>query len=106
MEAVTFAAMVSPDSTKYFNIMENAIRMGPKTYEASRFFYAITGFDTVSSIFSKGKCKCWDVWQNDEQKDALTDVFIAMGNLPTQPKEGQFFYNTALFAKFKTNTCS
>ena len=49
-----FAAMISPHSTKYFKIMENAIRMGPKTCEAFRFFYAFTGCVTVSSIFSKG----------------------------------------------------
>ena len=38
-------------------------------------FYVFTGCDTVSSFFSKGKCRTWDVYHQSEQKDVFTTVF-------------------------------
>ena len=40
------------------------------------FFYAFTGCDTVSSFFSKGKCRAWGAWH---QK---TNLFSELGNKP------------------------
>ena len=42
----------------------------------------------MSSIFSQGKCKCWDVW-HDERKHELSTVFINLGNLPSEITEEQ-----------------
>ena len=48
--------------------------------EALPFFYAFSGCDTVSSFFSKGKCKGWDIWMEDRSN--LDEVFIRLGSEP------------------------
>ena len=78
-----FAAMgKTEESLKYFDIKNIAAELGCDMQEALPFFYAFTGCDTVSSIFNKGKCKIWDVWQTDERHKDITSVFINLGNLP------------------------
>ena len=42
----------------------------------------LSAVTTVSSIFSKGKCKIWDVWQRVERCRDITSVFIDLGYLP------------------------
>ena len=48
------------------------------------FFYALSGCDTVSSFHGKGKCKAYDVWLKSSQKDDLTEVFIQLGETPSE----------------------
>ena len=47
------------------------------------FFYAFTGCDTVSSFYGNGKRKAYDVWVKSERKDDFTDVFVWLGEKPT-----------------------
>ena len=47
------------------------------------FFYAFTGCDTVSSFYGKSKCKAYGVWVKSERKDDFTDVFVELGEKPT-----------------------
>ena len=47
------------------------------------FFYAFTECDTVFSFYDKGKCKAYDVWVKSERKDDFTNVFIELGQEPT-----------------------
>ena len=62
----------------------NIIReLGSDIFLALPFFQAFTGFDTVSSFYGKGKCKAYDVWIKIERKDDFTDVFIKLGEKPT-----------------------
>ena len=35
------------------------------------------------SFYSKGKCKVYDVWAKSERKDDFTDVFVELGEKPT-----------------------
>ena len=53
-----------------------------KTRWWSSLFYAFTGCDSTSSIFNKGKCKCWDVWLGDKRSSGTTSVFISLSNAP------------------------
>ena len=46
------------------------------------FFYEFSGCDTVSSIFSIGKCKIWDIWMEDRSQ--IEEVFIRLGNEPSE----------------------
>ena len=48
------------------------------------FFYALSGCDTVSSFYRKGKCKAYDVWLKSSHKDDLTEVFIQLGESPAE----------------------
>ena len=62
----------------------NIIReLGSDIFLALRFFQAFTGCDTVSSFYGKGKCKAYDVWIKTERKDDFADVFIKLGEKPT-----------------------
>ena len=54
-----YAAMCSTDRTvSYYNVKEIQSNLGFVVKKALPFFYAFTGCDTVSSIFSQRKCKC------------------------------------------------
>ena len=62
----------------------NIIReLGSDIFLALPFFQAFTGCDTVSSFYGKGKCKAYDVWIKTERKDDFADVFIKLGEKPT-----------------------
>ena len=48
-------------------------------------FYRFSGCDTVSSFYSKGKCKGWDIWiQNRSDFD---EIFIRLENRPSDVTE-------------------
>ena len=47
------------------------------------FFYAFTGCDTVSRFYVKGKCTAYDVWVKSERKVDFLDVFVELGEKPT-----------------------
>ena len=57
--------------------------LGPDICPALPFFYAFTGCDTVSSFYGKGKCKAYDAWVKSKRKDNFTDVFVKLGEKPT-----------------------
>ena len=59
-----YAEMVN--SVCQYDIIGIVRAFGKETCDALPFFYAFTGCDTVSSFFSKDKCRAWDVWQNSE----------------------------------------
>ena len=71
----------------YYDVKDIAGKIGIDAANALPFFYAFTGCDTVSSIFNHGKCKCWDVWQNDERNYDITSVFVTLGRLPQTVSE-------------------
>ena len=78
-----YAALCSSDSNvKYFSINDIVRELGDDVTRALPFFYAFTGYDTTSSIFNKGKCKCWNVWQNNEREVDITSTFLSLGSLP------------------------
>ena len=82
-ESSIFAAMYSTDNNvTYYDINGTASKLGEHTVRALPFFYAFTGCDTTSSIFGKGKCKCWDIWHSDERKDEITSVLVELGSKP------------------------
>ena len=72
----------SDSNVKYFSINDIVRELGDDVTRALPFFYAFTGCDTTSSIFNKGKCKCWDVWQNYEKEVDITSTFLSLGSLP------------------------
>ena len=77
------AALCSSDSNvKYFSINDIVRELGDDVTRALPFFCAFTSCDTTSSIFNKGKCKCWDVWQNNEREVDITSTFLSLGSLP------------------------
>ena len=76
-----YASMDKTD-VEFYNVIDIATELGNDTRNALPFFYAFSGCDSVSSIFSKGKCKIWDVWQTDEKCRDITSVFIDLGNFP------------------------
>ena len=48
-------------------------------------FYAISGCDIVSSFYSKGKFKLWDVWM--QSCSNLDEVFIRFGDKSSDVKK-------------------
>ena len=71
------------NSDRYYNIKQIIRELGSDICLALPFFYAFTGCDTVSSFYGKGKCKAYDVWVKSERKDDFTDVFVELGEMPT-----------------------
>ena len=49
----------------YHDIRTMILAVDHPTCVALPFFYAFSGGDTVSSFYSKGKCKGWDVWMQN-----------------------------------------
>ena len=76
-----YANMVN-SSCQYYDIIAAVDALGSETCVALPFLYAFTSCDIVSSFFSKGKCKAWDLWQQSEIKDELTSLFVQLGNKP------------------------
>ena len=60
-----YAHMVN-SACEYYDVISAIFDLGKKTCNALPFFYAFTECDTVSSFFSKGKCKVWDAWHESE----------------------------------------
>ena len=68
---------------RYYNIKQIINELGSDIFLALPFFYAFTGCDTVSSFYGKDKCKASDVWVKTERKDDFTDVFVVLGEKPS-----------------------
>ena len=64
----------------HHNLRAIILELGHSIYEALPFFYAFSGCDTVSSFFSKEKCKGYDIWM--ENRSNLDEVLIRLGNKP------------------------
>ena len=57
--------------------------LGPDIFLALPVFYSFTGCDIISSFYCKGKWKAYDVWVKSERKDDFFDVFVELGEKPT-----------------------
>ena len=57
--------------------------LGSDIFLALPFFFAFTGYYTVSSFYGKGKCKAYDVWVKSERKYDFAYVFVELGEKPT-----------------------
>ena len=68
---------------EFYDIISAIFDLGKETCTFLPFFYAFTGCDTVSSFFSKGKCRAWDAWHQSEQKDVLTKASTELGKKPS-----------------------
>ena len=64
----------------HHNLRAMILELDHSICEALSFFYAFSGCDTVSSFFSKEKCKGWDIWMEDRSN--LDEVFIRLENKP------------------------
>ena len=78
LRALVYAKMVR--SGIHHNLRAMILELDHSICKALPFFYAFFGCDTVSSFFSKGKCKGWDIWMKDRSN--LDEVFIRLGNEP------------------------
>ena len=78
-----YAHMVN-SACEYYDVISAIFDLGKETCNALSFFNAFTGCDTVSSFFSKGKCRPWDAWHQSEQKDVLSNLFSELGNKPSR----------------------
>ena len=76
--------MINPG--RYFNIKQIIREFGSDIFFALPFFYSFTACDIVSSFYSKGKCKAYDVWVKCERTVDFTDVFVEFGEKPTDVK--------------------
>lgn len=75
--------MMSSGNKNYYDIGKIGKSLGNDVVKALPYFYAFTGCDTTSSLFTKGKNKCWDVWMKDTRHSELTSVFCQLGNRPS-----------------------
>ena len=80
-----YASMVN--SNTFYNIKDIVQTLDSDVCCALPFSFAFTGCDTVSSFFSKGKCKAWDVWQENKNVEALTQTFLKLGHRPNEISE-------------------
>ena len=68
----------------YYGIRAIIQELESNICRALPFFYTLSGCDTVSSFYGKGKCKSYEVWLKSSQKDDLTEVFIQLGETPAE----------------------
>ena len=85
----SFACFTSAVSNRFYNINKIAEELGERTCRALLFFYALTGYDIVSSFFNQGNCKFWDRWTESQEEDALTTVFMELSEKPNAVTEEQ-----------------
>ena len=78
LRVLVYAKMVR--SGIHHNLIAMILELDHSICELLTFFYAFSGCDTVSSFFSKGKSKGWDIWMEDRSN--LDEVFIRLGNEP------------------------
>ena len=78
LETNVFASFGVGKSACFYDINSIAKKFGEETCRALPFFHTFTGCDNVSSFFNHGKCKFWDRWDEYQEKDVLTDVFIEL----------------------------
>ena len=72
------------NSEIYYGIRAIIQELESNICRALPFLYALSGCDTVSSFYGKGKCKAYDVSLKSSQKDDLTEVFIKLGETPAE----------------------
>lgn len=70
---------------EYFEVVPISNELGHRVCQALPFFYTLSGCDTVSSVWGKGKCKAFDVWM--EHKDELTQTFCTLAEQPSQTRK-------------------
>ena len=54
-----YAHMVN-SACEYYNVISAIFDLGKETFNILTFFYTFTRCKTVSSFFSRGKCRAWD----------------------------------------------
>ena len=60
VNVLVYAKMVK--QVVYHNIGTVILALDHPVYVSLPFFYAFSGCDTVSSFYSRGRCKGWFVW--------------------------------------------
>ena len=97
-----FSYFGSGNKACFYNINEICLSLGEDVCHSLPFFFAFSGYDTVSSFFNQGKCKMWDRWLDNHNRLEITQVFCELSNMPvcvttTQLKELEnfvlFMYN-------------
>ena len=73
------------NSGVYHDIRTMILALDHPTCVALPFFYVFSGYNTVSSFYSKGKCKGWDVWM--QNRSDFDEIFIRLGNRPSDLTE-------------------
>ena len=77
-DCVVFALLSSAVSNRFHNINEIVEEHGERKCRALPFFYALAGWNIVSSFFSHGNCKFSD-WRTESQEEkALTTAFMEL----------------------------
>ena len=71
-----------------------ARQLGPEKSRALLAFHAITGCDTVSSIYYKGKRTAWDLWQS------FPEMTTAFQHLSTFPQSIEDFGTMSMIEEF------
>ena len=66
-----------------YDLTELYNRYGTDICKALPYFYALTGCDTTSSFFGKGKTTCLDAWLSYVKLGEVVELFIALGNAPS-----------------------
>ena len=51
-------------TSRYIPVHDVTERLGPSVAKALPAFHALTGCDTTSAFFGKGKKSAWSIWQN------------------------------------------
>ncbi len=62
---------------RWLPIHSYATKLGENVCRGLRFWYAFTGFDTVSSFCGRGKKISWDVWKS---YPGITDSYLCQVN--------------------------
>ena len=83
LNVLVYAKMVK--SGIYHDIRTMILTLNHPTCIALPCFYAFLGCDTVSSFYSKGKCRGWDVWM--QNRSDFDEIFICLGNSPSDVTE-------------------
>ena len=76
-----YLKLVTPNST-WYNILPLIEHLTIDNCKALPYFYAFTGYDTVSGFNGEGKCTFFDTWMESEKKNDLAKTFIKLGNMP------------------------
>ena len=76
---------VNSGSGKFFNIKSISDKLGKDVCKALPFFHSFTGCDTVSSFYSHGKCRFFDVWMvQNKVNGELTNLFKTLSEMPSE----------------------
>ena len=67
----------------FLQYKQDLYELGSRYLQSPTLFNAFTGCDITSSFFNHGKCKFWDRWEEFDEKDELTFVFISLSTKST-----------------------